>query len=129
MRMKQRRWLRRFSVLLTALAGVITFGYSPAQASDTCENLGNGRLCVAITPVNAQGAIQVIYTKTGGPIVYGHLAWATTSSGDYGSPDIYMSAGNTYYHTWPTWVGPGYVQGVIWTDRYGRLDTQYVKVT
>ncbi|MFJ9736562.1 hypothetical protein [Streptomyces sp. NPDC101166] len=125
--MKQRRWLQRIVMLLTVLAGIITFGYSTAQASDTCKDIGNGRLCVAITPVNAQGAVQVIYTKTGGPIVYGRLGWNTKTAGGFGSPDIYMWAGHTYYHTWPTWVGPGYVQGVLWTaDR--RFATDFVKV-
>ncbi|MEV4450352.1 hypothetical protein [Streptomyces mirabilis] len=120
--------MRRALVLLSALGGVIALGASPAQAADKCVNLGNGRLCVAITPVNAQGAIQVIYEKTGGAPIYGHLAWQVPGGDDFVSPDISMTAGHTYYHTWPTWVGPGYVEGALWSDRYGRLSTGYVKV-
>jgi hypothetical protein len=128
LRIPRSKWLRRGLPMGVALAGLLALGTSPAQASDTCVNLGNGRLCIAITPVNQQGAVQVIYTKTGGPEIYGHLAWNVPGGGDHGSPDIWMTAGHTYYNTWSTWVGPGYVQGIIWTDLYGRLTTGYIKV-
>jgi len=128
MRIPRSKLLRRYLPLGIAVTGLMALGISPAQAADKCTELGNGRLCVAITPVNQQGAIQVIYTKTGGAPIYGHLAWQTPGEDDHVSPDISMTAGHTYYHTWPTWVGPGWVEGVIWTDRYGRLSTGYVKV-
>jgi len=122
------KWLKHSLTLGVAVAGLMALGVSPAHAVDKCKDLGNGRLCIAVTPVNQQGAIQVIYTKTGGPAVYGHLAWQVPGEDDHVSPNISMTAGHTYYHTWPTWVGPGYVEGAIWTDRYGRLSTDYVKV-
>jgi hypothetical protein len=110
------------SCAAAATLGLVT----PASAQEVgitdttqCTDLRNGRLCITITPVNQQGSIRVSYQKKAGTAIRGHLEWINPAGTTFKSPDIWMNAGNTYYHTWPTWVGPGCNQGVIYnaTDR------------
>ncbi|MEU6156251.1 hypothetical protein ABZ816_40400 [Actinosynnema sp. NPDC047251] len=84
-----------------------------------CTDLRNGRLCITITPVNQQGSIRVSYQKKSGTSFYGHLEWVNPAGRTFRSPDVTMSAGNTYAHTWPTWVGSGCNRGVVYnaTDK------------
>ncbi len=94
-------------------------GAEGVAANPACTDLRNGRLCISITPVNQQGSIRVSYEKKTGTPIYGHLEWVNPAKQTFKSPDIWMYAGNTYYQTWPTWVGPGCNYGVIYnaTDR------------
>ncbi|MBB5954322.1 hypothetical protein FHS29_000892 [Saccharothrix tamanrassetensis] len=112
-----------FSLALMAITGGMAqaAGNESVGALDTsrCVDLANGRLCITITPVNRQGHVRVSYQKKSGGSFYGHLEWVNPANQTFRSPDVTMSAGNTYYHTWPTWVGPGCNRGVVYnvTDR------------
>ena len=111
------------SLSLMALSGGVAqaagSGSEGVAANPACTDLRNGRLCISITPVNQQGSIRVSYEKKTGTPIYGHLEWVNPANQTFKSPDIWMYAGNTYYQTWPTWVGPGCNYGVIYnaTDR------------
>jgi hypothetical protein len=111
------------SLSLMAMSGGVAqaaeSGSESVAANPACTDLRNGRLCISITPVNQQGSIRVSYQKKAGTPVYGHLEWVNPANQTFKSPDIWMYAGNTYYQTWPTWVGPGCNRGVIYnaTDR------------
>lgn len=96
------------------VAATFALGTSPAQAAASCQDLGNGRLCVYTHGyIGSHGDVQVTYNKTGGNSFFGNLAWHTGAGPTWGSPVVAMHPGNTYSHKWPTWINGDCVFGLI----------------
>jgi hypothetical protein len=99
------------STFLLTLTPIASAALAPINSS--CVDLGNGYLCLYISPVNQQGQIQVTYEKYAGNPFVGHVAWQNPSGSVFGSPDVAMSSHHIYSQSWPTWVGPGCNYGVL----------------
>ncbi|WP_329049470.1 hypothetical protein OG738_42075 [Amycolatopsis sp. NBC_01488] len=104
--------LSTFMLAFTSIASASSAAFTP-EDKNSCVDLGNGYLCLYISPVNQQGQIQVTYEKYGGNPFVGHVAWQNPSGSVFGSPDVAMSSHNIYSQMWPTWVGPGCNYGVL----------------
>jgi hypothetical protein len=123
---------RRLGVTVTMMAAVLamvtTAVASPAEASQgnkinyvpgtrppVCKNIGNGDLCIFITPRNAQGFVRVFYTKHKGPVVTADLVWRNLPRGPvWGSKPVPMVVRpQPYSQDWPTHIAPGCNMGGI----------------
>jgi len=118
------------SLSMIGLTGGIAHAADPAgvtAAPPGCTDLRNGRLCITITPVNQNGRVVVSYEKKSGSSFIGHLEWENPAGRVLKSPDIQMVAGGFYYHTWPTWVGPGRNRGIVYNKSAGESSyTPYI---
>lgn len=98
---------------LTSTASASSNGKNSTQAGPACVNLGNGSLCLYVSPVNQQGQINVTYEKTAGSSFLARVVWVNPAGTRFNGPYEQMSYHHIYGNVWPTWVGPGCNYGIL----------------
>ena len=78
-----------------------------AQAAQDCADIGNGSVCIDITPTGQLGHVQASYVKKAGDPVIAYLVWKSPGGTISAGPEENMVSGRAYYYRWNTFVGAG----------------------
>ncbi|OZM75061.1 hypothetical protein CFN78_02475 [Amycolatopsis antarctica] len=101
---------RVLAVLLGTFAttsAVLLAATAPAHAAQNCQDIGNGSVCIDVTPAGSPGHVQVSYVKKAGDPLNAYLVWRNPGGVISAGPEEHMVSGRAYIHRWDTFVGAG----------------------